>query len=274
MNREIETVLVGLLKELKNKYHASGVKLEFEAEGMRFEEAVRLRLISQEAGLPLAIKIGGCEAVRDLYDCKILGAKRIVAPMIESRYALEKFVNAFYMAYPANDRFDLEFYINIETATGAVSFPEMLKSYFMSSLSGIVIGRSDLSASCDLAGQQESKEILELASEIAAQAVAKQKKITVGGGVSFHSLAFLQQLDRRAKVHHFETRKIIFSAPEALYNPVEAFERALDFEIIWLKYKKQFYKHLSHQDDLRVIELEKRYGPRKKIADDFPEMGF
>ena len=45
---------------------------------------------SQEENLN--IKIGGCEAINDIIFCKSLRPKSIVAPMVESQYALRKFV--------------------------------------------------------------------------------------------------------------------------------------------------------------------------------------
>jgi hypothetical protein len=55
------------------------------------------------AGVDVAIKIGGCEARRDLHDAKVLGAAKVVAPMIETPYSLKKFVEAVNIIYPIQE---------------------------------------------------------------------------------------------------------------------------------------------------------------------------
>ena len=48
------------------------IKAEFESEGTRMSELLRLKEIAHAAEIPLVVKIGGCEAIRDLLDCKDL----------------------------------------------------------------------------------------------------------------------------------------------------------------------------------------------------------
>jgi hypothetical protein len=95
--------------------HVVGIKAEFEAEGTRLEEALRLKEVCMKAGLGLTIKIGGCEALRDMYECKVIGVERVVAPMVESAYALHKYLAATKLAFPPDDRDQIAFFINIET---------------------------------------------------------------------------------------------------------------------------------------------------------------
>ena len=87
----LEKKMVDILTDLKHNHHVEGVKAEFEAEGTRLEEAMRLKEVVTTAGLELTIKVGGCEALKDMYDAKIIGVSRIVGPMIETPYALSKF---------------------------------------------------------------------------------------------------------------------------------------------------------------------------------------
>src|SRR5271163_1387876 len=90
----LEKQMVALLKEMQAEFHVTGLKAEFEAEGTRMEEAMRLKDVASRAGLGLNIKIGGCEAIKDMFDAISLGSERIIGPMIETPYALKKYLQA------------------------------------------------------------------------------------------------------------------------------------------------------------------------------------
>ena len=70
MNK-LEHKMVDTLKDLKENHHVLGIKAEFEAEGTRLEEALRLKEVVTKAGLDLTIKIGGCEAIKETVREKI-----------------------------------------------------------------------------------------------------------------------------------------------------------------------------------------------------------
>ena len=82
------------------------------------EEAMRLKEVVTRAGLDLTIKIGGCEAVKDMYDARTIGVSAIVAPMIESAYALSKYIKRATFVFPQEERAYIKFLFNIETITG------------------------------------------------------------------------------------------------------------------------------------------------------------
>ena len=77
-----ERKMLDILKCLKNEHNIIAIKAEFEAEGSRTDELVMLNEIIFRADMKLYIKIGGCEAVRDLDQCRMLGASGIMAPMM------------------------------------------------------------------------------------------------------------------------------------------------------------------------------------------------
>ncbi len=255
----LESRMVSILCELKEKYHVGGVKAEFEAEGTRMEEAQRLKDVTTKAGLAMNIKIGGCEAIKDMFDAIALGSERIIAPMVESAYALKKFLAAVNLVYPPDLRHNVEFLVNLETITACNNFEEMLRLPEIDQLDGIVIGRVDLTGSLGLSREDvNSDEILMLSLKMADLAKAKDLDVVVGGGVSVHSLPFFCSFPE-GHLDRFETRKVVFDCPGALDNPEEAFLKAVEFELLWLKNKKEFYGQIYREDDARIQMLERRY---------------
>ncbi|MCB0748753.1 MAG: citrate lyase beta subunit [Ignavibacteriae bacterium] len=255
----LEKKMVEILKELAGEYFATGIKAEFEAEGTRLEEAMRLKDVISKAGLDLNLKIGGSEAIKDMLDSISLGVSRIIAPMVETPYALKKYIESAYSTYSRNDCNDVEFLINVETKTTLENLPEMLSSEAAKKLQGIVIGRVDLTGSMGLTRENVNDKII-LEASIGAAKLAKKygKSVIVGGGVSVDSIEFFNSFPEN-HLDRYETRKVIFACPDALKNPKIAFLKANEFELLWLKNKKNFYGSVYIEDDKRISMLEERY---------------
>ena len=83
----IEKRMIDVLKKLSNEHGVFEIKAEFEAEASRMEELMRLKDVISAANLPLILKIGGVEAITDIYMGLSLGAHGIVAPMAETAFA-------------------------------------------------------------------------------------------------------------------------------------------------------------------------------------------
>jgi hypothetical protein len=257
----IERKMVNILKDLKENHGVSGVKAEFEAEGTRLEEALRLKEVVTKAGLELTIKIGGCEAIKDMYDARAIGVNRIVAPMIESPYALKKYLCAADLVFPSEEIKDIYFLINIETFQGYKLLDEMLSLNSIKRLSGIVLGRVDMCGSLGLSRDDiNTDRILEIAIDCLTKAKNKNLECVVGGGVAKEALPFLTTLYKKGILDRYETRKIIFQADKSLNSsPEEGLLKAVAFELMWLKNKREFYGKIFREDDLRIEMLEKRY---------------
>ncbi|HEX4086564.1 MAG TPA: aldolase/citrate lyase family protein [Chthoniobacteraceae bacterium] len=262
MNR-LEKQMVDLLIDLKENHNVVGVKAEFEAEGTRLEEAMRLKDVSLKAGLGLTLKIGGCEAIRDMFEAADLGTAHLVAPMVETPYALKKYLGAVKSALSEDQRADMDFLINLETITACKNFEEMLKLPGIGMLDGIVLGRVDLTGSMGLTRDDiNSEQVRNICLDMAAKAKAHGKTVVVGGGVSVHSLPFFRGFPE-GHINRFETRKVVFSCPGALDNKEASFLKAVEFELMWLKNKKAYYTQISREDDARLQMMEERY--RKSI---------
>ena len=185
----LEQRMVDVLKDLKENHHVVGVKAEFEAEGTRMEEALRLKEVITKAGLDLTIKIGGCEAIRDMYDARSIGVTRIVAPMIETPYALKKYLTATHMVYPKDEWETVDFLINVETKTGYENFQQMMDLPGSGQLKGIVLGRVDMSGSLGMSREDINTEpIFKIAEELFVEAKKYGKECVIGGGVSASSI--------------------------------------------------------------------------------------
>lgn len=263
----LEKKMVQTLIDLRENHHVIGIKCEFEAEGTRLEEALRLKEVVTRAGLDLTIKIGGCEALKDMYDARTIGVNAIVAPMIESAYALKKYIQSTKLAFPEEERDEIAFLVNVETITGFKNVDEMLALPEAKDLTGIVLGRVDMTGSMGLSREAiNSDEIFEIANTLSIKAIEHNKKMIIGGGVSAHSLPFFEKLPKDS-LYKFETRKIIFDAQKALADKDadKGILKAVGFELMWLKNKRDFYGMIHNEDSQRLVMLETRY---KKLIEE------
>ena len=261
----LEMKMVDTLKDLKENHHVIGIKAEFEAEGTRLEEAMRLKEVITKAGLDLTIKIGGCEAIKDMYEARTIGVKTIVAPMIETPYAMKKYVKATNFVFPKEEREEIKFLINLETITGFKNIDDFVNEENFSDIDGVVLGRVDMTGSMGLTREDiNSDQIFEIARVISEKMKNAKKDMVIGGGVSAHSLPFFKKLPYLSR---FETRKIIFDAEGALQDPNagKGILKAVGFELMWLKNKREFYGMIYREDDARLTMLENRY---KKLIEE------
>ncbi|WP_415399211.1 aldolase/citrate lyase family protein [Synechococcus sp. W4D4] len=210
--------------------------------------------------VPQALKIGGCEAVTDLYDCLSPHISYVVAPMIETAYAARKYVSAVTKVTGASTT-PPDFLLNIETNTSFNNIESILEECSQSPLiRGVVFGRVDYTFSLGLdrdsiSSERVSKDVLK-----AAQ-FAKDYNLdfVVGGAISADSKELLQNL---ASVHltRFETRKCVFDSSllDSTYFE-EVLRKAVRFELLWLQSKKNFYESLSNEDSSRIEMLSRRH---------------
>lgn len=256
----LEHKMADALTDLRDNHSVVGVKAEFEAEGTRLEEVLRLKDIVSRVGLGLTIKIGGCEAVRDMYECRVIGVERVVAPMVESPYALKKFIAAIKLAFPEEERNRILFAANIETITACELTDEMLKAENIETIGGIVVGRGDLSCSIGLTRDDiNCEKVFKLSETVLQKAKSKNLETVIGGGVSADSLPFFEKLSP-GLLDKFETRKVIFDFSSYEHEKArEGILKAVGFELLWLKNKRDYYGLIANEDEVRIRTLESRY---------------
>lgn len=256
-----ETRMLEILKELADSGGVIGVKAEFEAEGTRIDELLRLVEIARRADLKIALKIGGCEAVRDLLEAKQIGVDFLVAPMIETRYALSKFIAAINKTFSDDEKTDVSFYLNLETITGFENAASMFDLALESNVvSGCVFGRVDYVGSLNLSRDDINSSRV-TTDVLSVSKLLKQRNLdlVVGGAISIESLPALETIN---KLHltKFETRKIIFSSKcLGTQDMAKPLLLAVEFELLWLLNKQNYYSMISHEDDLRIKMLNDRW---------------
>ena len=256
--KEMEKDLYSKMIILRDQYGCTGIKSEFENEASDYRDLILLRYLSARAGLKLNIKIGGVEAYTDLKMAIHLNADGIVIPMVESEFALIKSQNMIDDLIGTNcsdSEFDV--IINIETRTAVDNLDDILKR-INNSISGITIGRSDLSYSYGLKGQQDSEFISTQVEKIVDKCNSYCKlKVTVGGGISkktFKNEYFKEVIV--PKLTHIETRNVILSAKSI--NDPESLWYALEFEKDYLNYKLEKNRMFMKLDERRFDTLMSR----------------
>jgi hypothetical protein len=255
----IEKQMVEILTECKS-LGALSVKAEFEAEGTRMDELLRLVDVARAAGLQLTVKIGGCEAIRDLLEAKQVGVDYIVAPMVETPYALSKFLGAISISFDDDEREDTDFLFNLETITAYKNLAEMIDVAKIGGLNGIVFGRVDFSGSLGLGREGiETDEITNRIIETAKLAKPTGLDLVVGGAISSGALPQLNRINHEY-LTRFETRKVVFAATALAEKNIEnGLLLAVHFELLWLINKRNYYAKITSEDNKRIEMLEARW---------------
>ncbi len=254
----LEYEMIEVLKRLKDEFGVIEIKAEYENEGSRQDELMRLKDIADKVNLPIIMKIGGVEAVSDMYNAITLGVNGIIAPMAETKFAVSKFTNAIDTFIAEDNREDIEFAFNLETITGYNNLDEILTLNNLNILSGVTIGRVDFTASMDKDRSfADSEEMLTYCTNVFQKCREKGLKCGLGGAISANSAEFIKSLVSQNLIDKYETRKIVYEK-NAVDNITEGILSGVKFELLWLKSKRRYYHRIKSEDEKRIEMLEKR----------------
>lgn len=259
-----ETRMLDMLKRGRDEFGVVAIKAEFEAEGTRPDEMLRLLDLTRRADLKLALKIGGCEAVTDLLTSRLYSAEYLIAPMVETPYALSKYADAVNKVYGA-DRDTAEFLFNLETDATLKVLNDMLPLAKKSSI-GVVFGRVDFTLSRGLPRNAiNTRDITDAVLQAAEACRSQDISLVVGGSVALEAIDALREI-RSVRLDRFETRKVVFDGAAVESANFEAgIANAVDFELAWLENKRDYYQGIADEDKTRIAMLRDRAGPAAKL---------
>ena len=247
--KKLETIL----NKLKSDFNLYGIKAEFEAEGSSLADIVRLRNLTLNSNVKLFVKIGGVEALNDIYECIDMGVDGIIAPMVETKFALKKFLDSV-NSLKIKNRPDLT--INIETKTGVENFDDILP-YAVGNIENITIGRSDLSSSYySKKITQNSNQILNTILKIGKKIKNKSINLCVGGGMNKDTILKYSQHPNIKLIKKMETRKVIL--PTNMMFKKNALDTAIAFETNYIFYKKEIQDLKMNAEVNRLTNLKTR----------------
>ena len=253
---ELEKNLENQLILLKKEFGLCAIKAEFEAEGSSFRDIIKLRRITLNHGVPLYLKIGGVEAIRDIKDALELGVDGLVAPMVESAFGLAKFLNACSFIYGNKKIFKS---INVETRQAAESIDDILK-VASRDIDNITIGRTDLSQSYfDEQVQPDSKFIQDLIKSLIQKVTTAGLTLTVGGSLSKASIECFRDGSKEwsRRITNLETRKVILPT-YVMLEKEGALKEAIKFEELYLRFKLGVEELMIRSDKERFAKLKDR----------------
>ncbi len=257
----LEKKMLRLLQELKKNFSVIELKAEFEAEGTRIPELMRLKELATRANLGLMVKIGGAEAITDMIFARDIGITGLIAPMIESSFALKKYVGAIMKYFSSNLQKSVRFGFNVETYKALEGLDEILDLKFINLINFITVGRGDLSSSIGLERSQvNSKKVCSMVENILYKAKKRNLVTCIGGNVDNNSLPFFNMLKKKGLLDKYETRKVVFKTTKKTQISSIGVDKALEFEMMWLENKKNYYTQIIEEDELRLNRLKNQIG--------------
>lgn len=224
------------------------LKGEFEAEGLTRDTLASEVAFAARHGVGYLVKIGGCEAKSDIRFLQQIGVRDVVAPMIESGFAMSK-----YMGMLPEGAFD-HVGVTVETRHAVERIEELLDAG--TKLSEVTIGRTDLTASFGGSGV-ESAETMGMVKTVARAAAKRGLPTTMGGSVSAATRAMLREDgELRELITAVETRKCVMKVEHFLDD--EALADAFAIETALLEMQASHHGAIARAADQRLTQIRSR----------------
>lgn len=226
----------------------TSLKGEFEAEGLSRLDVASEALFAARHGLEYLVKISGAEAKSDLFYLADLGIKSIVCPMVETAFAMEKYMqmlSTFHFEHVA---------VTIETVTAVANLESILDAG--AALTEVTIGRTDLTASFKGEGV-ESERTMDMVKLVARAARNRNLKVTMGGSISKHTRdRFNEDPDLLEVLDFVETRKVVMSVES--FTDEASLSHALEIEALLLRRRARYAERTLSGIDARLSALTRR----------------
>ncbi len=238
-----------------SELHAE-IKISLEDEGLTFDQATTMACLAHKNNLPINMKIGGAEAISDLRFTQQIGCTGAIAPMIESKYALHKFISSIHK----NSFSFKKLYIIIETKQAYQNIVEILNSEDAKYLDGIILGRTDFTQSFGYTKDKvDSVECKQMAIEIFKLAKKLGLSTTMGGNINSNSITLIQELYNNNLLDYIESRNVKIKLSNSIISNYTTILRdMIEFESNWLSHKHTALDKLSTADKNRLETLNMR----------------
>ena len=247
-------MIVNLIKNLEllsTNHGVIGIKQSFEDEGIYLDDLLTVRRITDICNLKCFVKIGGCEAKTDINNCIKYGVNDIIAPMVESSFALSKFtdITSLYSG-------KIHSYIVIETKNAYENLDEILE-YGNNKLNGIIVGRSDFSKSYSMNKSEVNSDfIFDKVKDILVKSKKYNYPTTLGGNISTKSVEFIKKMYFDNLLDKIETRNVVIKLNDYNIHCLEkTIQIALEYEIELLKCKRNNFTLTVTDLDDRIKSL-------------------
>jgi len=237
------------------KPYVAFVKLGTESEAMSFEE---MSLIRDIVLCPAICKIGGPDAQNDIFTLFRMGIHSLVGPMIESAFAVEKFLAAT-AKYDPESSF-LELAINLESICGLNNLDKIFAA-LTSRINRVNVGFSDLAAS--MRSTVSSPDVIAGGQEIQKRCSSAGKLFTWGGTVT------VQNIRMRLEAHrpdYFETRLFVFKTDNVWEKAEWVVEEALRIEGLIEAYTADAYRKRADLSEAREKSIRTRLPEELRLA--------
>ncbi|HEO65013.1 MAG TPA: aldolase [Spirochaetes bacterium] len=245
---------------LRESHGIIGVKGGTEVEDMSFEELSILKDVSRDM-VPMIVKIGGPEARNDLRHCMKIGVEGILAPMVESDYGLNNFIETM-KELAGNDLDNYYLAINLETITGYYNINSMIHHPNFQWIKQVTVGRTDLAGSMEQ--MVNHKDVTSVALDIVDRMRKAGKATSVGGKIDALSAGIVKneiQPDR-INTRHLSidlslSKNLTFSICEALAFEIDLYKLFVEID----RSKEESYVKRIEDTKARMAKREVAFIP-------------